>query len=267
MITDKMVEAACVAMYSERIWNRLSEPNRTGQRESMLAALQAAEDAREATTEESSGVAPEFPAPDDDEPELLRTLDSFGEAYGEDMFPPLTRAERDELAGRGIIDRISAGMGRHLAKFIAQAAAEIRRLRASPHRSGGAPVAVRVRYPWSPDWHYAAMAIAKTPAELATILRIHADAGNVAELLYAAPVSDPADARDGGPKHGDDAGDGLRYVLCKVGFGTHYGNWLLIPHADGQYVTAAKLEPFSMSILRHQLAAIDSAMGAEGGDQ
>lgn len=77
----------------------------------------------------------------------------------------------------------------------------------------------------------------------------------------------PADARDGGPKHGDDAGDGLRYVLCKVGFGTHYGNWLLIPRADGQYVTAAKLEPFSMSILRHQLAAIDRAMDAAGGGE
>lgn len=59
----------------------------------------------------------------------------------------------------------------------------------------------------------------------------------------------------GAPKHGDDAGDGLRYVLCKVGFGDHYRDWLLIPHADGQYVTAAKLQPFSMAILQYQLAA------------
>ena len=59
------------------------------------------------------------------------------------------------------------------------------------------------------------------------------------------------------PQHGDDAEDGLRYVLCQVGFGEHYKNWLLIPHVDGQYVTAAKLVPFSMSILHHQLAKVD----------
>ena len=69
------------------------------------------------------------------------------------------------------------------------------------------------------------------------------------------------DARDA-PKHGDDAGDGLRYIMCKVGFGEHYGRWLLIPHADGQYVTAAKLEPFSMSILEHQLIAAQQQGGA-----
>lgn len=59
---------------------------------------------------------------------------------------------------------------------------------------------------------------------------------------------------DGGPGHGDDAGDGMRYVLCKFGFGEHYQDWLLIPHVDGQYVTAAKLPAFSVSILRHALA-------------
>lgn len=57
----------------------------------------------------------------------------------------------------------------------------------------------------------------------------------------------------GAPKHGDDAGDGLRYVLCQVGFGEHYRDWLLIPHADGPYVTAAKLQPFSLGILRAAL--------------
>lgn len=55
------------------------------------------------------------------------------------------------------------------------------------------------------------------------------------------------------PQHGDDAGDGMRYVLCKFGFGSHYQDWLLIPHVDGQYVTAAKLPAFSVSILRHAL--------------
>lgn len=55
------------------------------------------------------------------------------------------------------------------------------------------------------------------------------------------------------PQHGDDAGSGRRYVLCQVGFGTHYADWLLIPHADGQYVTAAKLPGFSMAILREEL--------------
>lgn len=53
------------------------------------------------------------------------------------------------------------------------------------------------------------------------------------------------------PAHGDDAGDGMRFVLCKVGFDGHYKNWLLIPHADGTYVTAATLQPFSMRILRY----------------
>lgn len=55
------------------------------------------------------------------------------------------------------------------------------------------------------------------------------------------------------PKHGDDAEDGLRYVLCKVAFGEHFKDWLMIPHIDGNYVTAAKLVPFSMAILRHAL--------------
>lgn len=58
---------------------------------------------------------------------------------------------------------------------------------------------------------------------------------------------------DESSKHSEEVGDGLRYVLCQVGFGDHYRDWLLIPHADGQYVTAAKLSPFSMSILRHAL--------------
>lgn len=57
-----------------------------------------------------------------------------------------------------------------------------------------------------------------------------------------------------GPRHGDDAGEGLRYVMCKVGLGDHWADWLFIPHADGQYVSAAKLAPFSVSIIRSALA-------------
>ena len=60
------------------------------------------------------------------------------------------------------------------------------------------------------------------------------------------------------PQHGDDAGEGLRYVMCTVGFGQHYKNWLLIPHANGGAVTAAKLDDFSMATLRAQLAGRDS---------
>lgn len=32
--------------------------------------------------------------------------------------------------------------------------------------------------------------------------------------------------------------------------------WLCIPHVDGQWVTAAKLEPFSLAILKHWRAAL-----------
>ena len=61
------------------------------------------------------------------------------------------------------------------------------------------------------------------------------------------------------PVHGDDAGDGLRYVTCQFGAGDHYRDFLLIPHVDGQYVTAAKLQPFGAAILRTQLAKHDAA--------
>jgi hypothetical protein len=63
------------------------------------------------------------------------------------------------------------------------------------------------------------------------------------------------------PRTGDAVGDGVRYVLCQVGFVDHYRDWLLIPHVDGQYVTAAKLQPFSMAILQQKLAAIDASKG------
>ena len=69
------------------------------------------------------------------------------------------------------------------------------------------------------------------------------------------------------PVHGDDAGDGLRYVMCQFGAGEHYRDFILIPHADGQYVTAAKLQPFGAAIMRAQLAKWDghTAAHAQGG--
>jgi len=67
-----------------------------------------------------------------------------------------------------------------------------------------------------------------------------------------------AQAAPGKPKHGDDAGDGLRYVMCQFGAGDHYRDMLLIPHADGQYITAAKLQPFGAAIMRAQLAKADT---------
>lgn len=58
--------------------------------------------------------------------ELVDTLRSFGQAYPEDMFGPVTDAERKEHGS--LITRTSAGMGRHCAKFMAQAADMIERL-------------------------------------------------------------------------------------------------------------------------------------------
>ena len=53
--------------------------------------------------------------------ELVAKLIGFSSAYPEDMFPPLTKAEIAELP-RGILDRASAAMGRHVAKFAKEAA-------------------------------------------------------------------------------------------------------------------------------------------------
>jgi hypothetical protein len=68
--------------------------------------------------------------------ELVMKLLGFCSAYPEDIFPPLTKAERAGLPS-GVIDRASAAMGRHLAKFAKEAAdaleaqhKEIERLRA-----------------------------------------------------------------------------------------------------------------------------------------
>jgi len=60
-----------------------------------------------------------------DRNELADLLESFSRAYPEEIFPPLTEDERKALP-RGIIDRCSGAMGRHFAKFAAQAAAALR---------------------------------------------------------------------------------------------------------------------------------------------
>src|SRR5690606_17405321 len=78
-------------------------------------------------------------------------------------------------------------------------------------------------------------------------------AGIHAKHLRDAIAQQPAQAAPGA-QHGDDAGDGLRWVMCQFGTGDHYRDMLLIPHADGQYVTAAKLQPFGAAIMRAQLA-------------
>lgn len=59
--------------------------------------------------------------------ELVMKLLGFSSAYPEEMFPPLTKAEIAELPS-GILDRASAAMGRHVAKFAKEAATELERL-------------------------------------------------------------------------------------------------------------------------------------------
>lgn len=112
-----------------------------------------------------------------------------------------------------------------------------------------------------PVWHAATAACLEhgryiaptTPAQWARVLRA------VAGITGAAPA--PA-----APAHGDDAHDGLRFVMCQFGTGDHYRDFLLIPHADGQYVTAAKLQPFGSRILRAQLAKLDAAAQPSGAE-
>lgn len=62
--------------------------------------------------------------------ELIAALRNFGRAYPEDMFPPLTKAERKELQDKypGIQDRIAGAMGRHLALFSNDAADRLQTL-------------------------------------------------------------------------------------------------------------------------------------------
>jgi hypothetical protein len=59
------------------------------------------------------------------------------------------------------------------------------------------------------------------------------------------------------PKHGDVAAPGLHYVLCQVATSGRGEGWLYIPHADGQYVSAAMLPAFSLEILRVVLAELE----------
>lgn len=54
---------------------------------------------------------------------------------------------------------------------------------------------------------------------------------------------------------------GLTGVPCAVGMDKNerfYG-WLFAPHVDGQWVTAAKLDHFSMAMIEHWMAAQSEA--------
>lgn len=53
---------------------------------------------------------------------LVYELRSIAGAYSESVFPPLTDELRAEYASTGIIDRASASMGRHLARYLTEAA-------------------------------------------------------------------------------------------------------------------------------------------------
>ena len=53
--------------------------------------------------------------------EFVQKLRDFERAYGTEFFAPLTEAEKDEMGGF-LLSRASAEMGRHLAKFLTQAA-------------------------------------------------------------------------------------------------------------------------------------------------
>lgn len=65
------------------------------------------------------------PAPDELEvDDFVRKLRDFEQAYSTEFFAPLTEAEKDEMGGF-LLSRVSAEMGRHLAKFLTQAAAAL----------------------------------------------------------------------------------------------------------------------------------------------
>lgn len=57
---------------------------------------------------------------------FIGVLYGFAKAYPVDIFPPLTQDEVDQYST--IISKASAGMGRHLGKFMHDAATEIERL-------------------------------------------------------------------------------------------------------------------------------------------
>ena len=57
---------------------------------------------------------------------ITHLIDQFNKAYPEDIFEPITKAEREWLRKKqfGLLDRISAGMGRHISKVLKEALKE-----------------------------------------------------------------------------------------------------------------------------------------------
>lgn len=58
--------------------------------------------------------------------EMVRVLRRWSEAYPEDIFPPVTQEDRDNHPG--VVTRAAAQMGRHMAKFMSEAADCIEKL-------------------------------------------------------------------------------------------------------------------------------------------
>ena len=55
------------------------------------------------------------------------------------------------------------------------------------------------------------------------------------------------------PQHGD-IEEGYMYVMCKLRTGPGgFQDWLFVQHADGQWVSAAKLHPRTISIIEWSL--------------
>jgi len=74
---------------------------------------------------QSTPTETEKPAPDGLEVhEFVRKLRDFEKAYSTEFFAPLTEAEKDGI-GDFLLSRASVEMGRHLAKFLTQAADRI----------------------------------------------------------------------------------------------------------------------------------------------
>lgn len=95
----------------------------------MREFARAAIEANKRAESEPSNVGP-VELDDDKISDFIDTLRGFTKAYPEDIFTPLTEAERKQMGS--LLDRASAGMGRHMAKFMAQAADMIERLAAPP---------------------------------------------------------------------------------------------------------------------------------------
>jgi hypothetical protein len=68
---------------------------------------------------------------------------------------------------------------------------------------------------------------------------------------YAAVLGERIAAFKGKPHIPDY--EGLQPVPCALSA----GGWLHIPHADGKWVTAAQLHPFSLEVIRHWRAEAD----------